>query len=86
LLRCWSHTWQRKTTKKKQKSDTPNSQSTKSFSMPHYTVKEGGLPHWQRLAPNLLGRCSMQYSHSHPWDKPGKHPRKTDPHPAKKAE
>jgi hypothetical protein len=49
----------------------------KSFSMPHYTEKTGGLPHHQMLAPNLLGKCrltgeqisNMQYIQSYPWDK-----------------
>jgi hypothetical protein len=64
---------EKKTTKKKQNSDTPNPQPTQSFSMPHYNKKPGGLPHHQMLAPNLLGRhrptgeqiSSTWYSYSH---------------------
>jgi hypothetical protein len=37
-------------------SDTLNPQPVKSFSMPHYTEKTGGLPCHQTPAPNLLGR------------------------------
>jgi hypothetical protein len=78
FLRCWSHTWQKKTTKKKQNFDTLNSQPIQSFSMPHCTKKTGGLPCCQMQAPNLPGRnrptgeqiSSMWCSHSHPWDKP----------------
>jgi hypothetical protein len=77
LLRTWSHTWQKKITKKKQNSNTLNPQHIQSFSTPHYTEKTGGLPRHQMLAPNLLGRyrptgeqiSSTWYSHSHPWDK-----------------
>jgi hypothetical protein len=77
LLRHWSHTWKKKTTKKKQNSNTLNSQPIQSFSTPHYTEKPGRLPCHQTPAPNLLGRCrptgeqisSTWYSHSHPWDK-----------------
>jgi hypothetical protein len=57
LLRGWSHTWQKKTTKKKQNSETLNPQPVQSFFMPHYTEKIGGLPHHQTLTPNLLGSC-----------------------------
>jgi hypothetical protein len=42
LLRCWSHTWQKKNTKKKQNSDTPNPQPIQSFSTPCDTEKTGG--------------------------------------------
>jgi hypothetical protein len=52
LLRHWSYTWQKKTTKKKQNSDP---QPIQSFSMPRYTEKTGRLLHSQMLAPNLLG-------------------------------
>jgi hypothetical protein len=91
LLRCWSHTWQKKTTKNKQKSNTPNPQPAKSFSTPCYTEKQG-LPHCQTLAPNLPERCrptgeqisSTHYSHSHLWDKPAWSPGQIDSRPAKK--
>jgi hypothetical protein len=56
LLRHWSHTWQKKTTKKNQNSNTLNPQPVKSFSTPCYSEKTGGLPHHQTPAPNLLGR------------------------------
>jgi hypothetical protein len=60
---------------------------TQSFSMPHYTEKQGGILCRQTPTPNLLGRCkpigeqisSMRYSYSHPWDKPAEHPGQTDP-------
>jgi hypothetical protein len=94
LLRNWSHTWQKKATKKNQNSDTLNPQPVQSFSTPHYAEKTGGLLCCQRLAPNLLGRCrttgeqisSMRYSHNHPWDKPAEPPGQTDPCPAKKTQ
>jgi hypothetical protein len=78
LLRHWSHTQQKKTTKKNQNSDTLNPQSVQSFSMPCHTEKTGGLPHCQMPAPYLLGRCRQTgeqvsgtwYSHSYPWDEP----------------
>jgi hypothetical protein len=46
-----------KTTKKRQHFETPDPQASHSFSMSHYTEKQGGLPHCQTLAPNLLERC-----------------------------
>jgi predicted kinase len=58
LLRHWSHTWQKKSTKKHQNFNTLNSHPVKNFSMPHYTEKTGGLLHHQMPAPNLLGRHS----------------------------
>jgi hypothetical protein len=46
--------------KKKEKEVTklqnPELPATKSFSMPPYTEKTGGLQHHKTLAPNLLGR------------------------------
>jgi hypothetical protein len=56
----------------------PKPQPTHNFPMPQYTEKPGDLPHRQTPATNLLGRrrptgeqiSGMQYSHSHPWDKP----------------
>jgi hypothetical protein len=57
LLRCWSHTWQNKSTKKNQNVDTLNLQPIQSFSTPHYTEKTGGFLLLQTTAPNLLGRC-----------------------------
>jgi hypothetical protein len=39
LLRYWSHTWQKKNTKKNQNSDTLNPQPVQSFSTPCYTEK-----------------------------------------------
>jgi hypothetical protein len=56
FLRRWSHTWQKKTTKNNQNSDTLNPQPIQSFSTPHYIEKRGGLLCCQMLAPNLLGR------------------------------
>jgi hypothetical protein len=47
----------KKKKKKKQNSETLNPQPIKSFSMPHYTEKTGGLLHHQMPAHNLLGRC-----------------------------
>jgi hypothetical protein len=50
LLRHWSQTWQKETTKKKQNSDTLNSHPVQSFSTPCYTKKTGGLllsPAWE---------------------------------------
>jgi hypothetical protein len=66
------HLAEKKTTKKKQNSDTLNPQSIQSFPKPRYTEKTGGLPHLQTPAPNLLGKCrptgeqisGMWYSHS----------------------
>jgi hypothetical protein len=77
LLRRWSHTWQKKNTKKNQNFDTLNPQPVQDFSTPHYTEKTGGLPCHQKPAPNLLERCrptgkqirGILYSHSHCWDK-----------------
>jgi hypothetical protein len=43
LLRHWSHTWQEKTTKKKQNSDTSSSQPIQSFATLSYTKKNEGL-------------------------------------------
>jgi hypothetical protein len=51
---------EKKNTKKKQNSETPNPQPEKSFSMPHYTEKVGGLPCCQTLAPNLLEDANQQ--------------------------
>jgi hypothetical protein len=74
LLRCWSHTWQKKTTEKKQNSDTLNPQPTQSFStprypeepggilMPCYPEEPGGILHHQAQAPNLLGNTVQQMS------------------------
>jgi hypothetical protein len=56
LLKYWSHTWQKKSTKKNQNFDTLNPQLVQSFSMPRYTEKTGGLPCHQMPAANLLGR------------------------------
>jgi hypothetical protein len=78
LLRCWSHTWQKKTTKKKQNSDTLHPQPAQNFFMSRYTEETGGLPHCQTPAPNLLGRfrptgekiSHTQYTHNNLWDKP----------------
>jgi hypothetical protein len=83
---------QKKPTKKKQNTDTPNSQPMQSFSMPCYPEKTGGLPDHQLPAPNLLGRgrptceqiSGMQYPHSLPWDKPAQTPGQSDAHPGKK--
>jgi hypothetical protein len=91
MMRCWSHTWQKKTTKKKQISETSHPQPAQSFSTPHYTENPGELPCHQTLAPNLLGKprptgeqiSGMWYSHSHPWNKPAEPPRQTDPCPTK---
>jgi hypothetical protein len=41
----------KKNTKKKQNSITPNTQLIRSFSIPHYTEKTGGLPREGMLAP-----------------------------------
>jgi hypothetical protein len=68
----------KKTTKKKQNSDTLNPQPAQNFSMPYYTEKLGWLSCPQMPAPNLLGRhrlkreqiSSAQHSHSQHWDKP----------------
>jgi hypothetical protein len=57
LLRCWSHTWQKKATKKNQNSNTLNPQPVQSYSTPCYTEKTRELPHRQMPAPNLHGRC-----------------------------
>jgi hypothetical protein len=46
----------KKNTKKNKNYDTLKPQPIQSFSMQHYTVKTGGLPHHQTLTPNLLGR------------------------------
>jgi hypothetical protein len=78
LMRRWSHTWQKKTTKNKQNSDTLSPQPTQSFSTPRYTEKPGGLPCHQMPTPNLLGRRRLTgeqisgtwYSYSHLWNKP----------------
>jgi hypothetical protein len=43
--------------KKKQNSKTLNPTPIKSFSMPRYIEKTGGLPHCQMPATNLLRRC-----------------------------
>jgi hypothetical protein len=85
LLRYWSHTWQKKNTKKKQSSDTPNPQPTQSFSMPHYTEKPGGLLHHQTPLPNMLGRSrAIGKQISHPWGKSAEPPGQTDPLPTNK--
>jgi hypothetical protein len=57
ILFCWSHTWQKKTQRKKQNSETLNPQAIQSFSTPCYTEKAGGLQHHQMLAPKLHRRC-----------------------------
>jgi hypothetical protein len=57
LLRCWSNTWQKKNTKKKQNSHTPNPQHVQSFSTPRYTEKTGGMPCLHTPVPNLFGGC-----------------------------
>jgi hypothetical protein len=46
-----------KTTKKRQNYDTPNPQTSQSFSMPHYSEKSGEIMCHQMPAPNLPGRC-----------------------------
>jgi hypothetical protein len=50
--------------KKNQKEETklwnPEPQSVKSFSMPRYTEKTGGLQHHQMVAPNHPRRCRQQ--------------------------
>jgi hypothetical protein len=55
LLRPWSPTWKKKTTKRNQGFDTLNTSPYKA-SLCHITQKSGGLPCCQMLAPNLLAR------------------------------
>jgi hypothetical protein len=56
LLKCWSYTWQKKSTKKNQNFNTLNLQPVQSFSTSHYIEKTGGLQHHQMLDPYLLWR------------------------------
>jgi hypothetical protein len=50
--------------KKRKKEETklqnPEPTAHKSFSMPHYTEKTGGLQPCQTLAPNMPRRCRQQ--------------------------
>jgi hypothetical protein len=55
---CWSHTWQKKNTKKNQNFNALNHQPVQSFVMPRYTEKTGGFLCHQMPAPNLLGKHS----------------------------